>query len=96
MRRRYARKRAVLVEALQTVVPQVTVTGPAGGLHLLAHLSAGMSERDTAVRARSLGVGLHELHRHCTGTAPRWRRHRRLCCSVMPSRASLTSSRRPG
>lgn len=70
MRRRYARKRAVLIEALQTFVPEVTVTGPAGGLHLLARLPAGMSERDTAVGARRLGVGLHELHRHCTAVAP--------------------------
>ena len=70
MRRRYARKRAVLIDALQAFVPHVTVTGPAAGLHVLARLPAGMSERDTAVRARRLGVGLHELHRHCTALAP--------------------------
>jgi GntR family transcriptional regulator/MocR family aminotransferase len=70
MRRRYRAKREVLVGALASHLPAVRVSGTAAGLHLLAWLPDGADERATAMRARQAGVGLHELHRHCTTSAP--------------------------
>jgi GntR family transcriptional regulator/MocR family aminotransferase len=70
MRRRYRVKRDVLVGALKTHLPEVRVSGTAAGLHLLAWLPDGADEHGTATRARKSGVGLHELHRHCTCRAP--------------------------
>lgn len=70
MRRRYSTKRDVLVGALGTYLPGARVSGTAAGLHLLAWLPGGADERGTAARARQAGVGLHELHRHCTSCAP--------------------------
>ena len=37
---------------------------------MLAWLPGGADEHATAMRARRAGVGLHELHRHCTTRAP--------------------------
>jgi GntR family transcriptional regulator / MocR family aminotransferase len=71
MRRRYAEKRQILVEALAEHVPDVLVHGASAGLHLLAALPAGIDEHAAAERARQAGVGLHELHYHCTTVAPR-------------------------
>jgi GntR family transcriptional regulator/MocR family aminotransferase len=70
MRRRYRAKRDVLVGALRTYLPGVRVAGTAAGLHVLAQLPDRADERATALRARSAGVGVHELHRHCTVRAP--------------------------
>ena len=70
MRRRYRAKRDVLLGALDRYLPEVRVSGAAAGLHLLAWLPDGADERATALRARELGVGTHELHRHCTTCAP--------------------------
>jgi GntR family transcriptional regulator/MocR family aminotransferase len=70
MRRRYRAKREVLVGALASQLPEVRVSGTAAGLHVLAWLPDGADERATAMRARQAGVGLHELHRHCTTSAP--------------------------
>jgi GntR family transcriptional regulator/MocR family aminotransferase len=70
MRRRYRAKREILVDALGKHLPQVRVGGTAAGLHLLAWLPDGVDEYGTATRARRSGVGLHELHRHCTAHAP--------------------------
>jgi GntR family transcriptional regulator / MocR family aminotransferase len=70
MRRSYRAKRDVLVAELGKQLPQVRVSGTAAGLHVLAWLPDGTDERETAVRARQAGVGLHELHRHCTTHAP--------------------------
>jgi DNA-binding transcriptional MocR family regulator len=50
--------------------PARRVGGTAAGLHLIAWLPEGADEHATAMRARSRGVGLHELHRHCTTRAP--------------------------
>jgi GntR family transcriptional regulator/MocR family aminotransferase len=66
MRRRYRAKREVLVGALGTHLPEVRISGAAAGLHLLAWLPDGTDEHETAMRARRSGVGVHELHRHCT------------------------------
>ena len=70
MRRRYRAKRNILVGALGQHLPEVRVSGTEAGLHVLAWLPDGADERATALRARRLGVGLHELHRHCTVQAP--------------------------
>jgi GntR family transcriptional regulator/MocR family aminotransferase len=70
MRRHYRAKREVLVGALGRHLPDVRVGGTDAGLHLVAWLPAGTDERATAIRARESGVGLHELHRHCTALAP--------------------------
>jgi GntR family transcriptional regulator / MocR family aminotransferase len=70
MRRRYRAKREVLIDALGTSLPEARITGTAAGLHLLAWLPDGVDEHATAMRARGSGVGVHELHRHCTTHAP--------------------------
>ena len=70
MRQRYRAKRDVLIGALGRFLPEVRISGIAGGLHLLAWLPDGADERETATRARQSGVGVHELHRHCTTHAP--------------------------
>ncbi len=70
MRRRYRAKREVLIGALRTHLPEARISGTAAGLHLLAWLPDGTDERATAARARGSGVGVHELHRHCTTHAP--------------------------
>jgi GntR family transcriptional regulator/MocR family aminotransferase len=69
MRRRYRAKRDILIDALATHLPEVRISGTAAGLHLLAWLPDGTDEHATAMRARRSGVGLHELHRHCTTRA---------------------------
>ena len=70
MRGRYRVKREILVEALGRYIPGVRISGTAAGLHVMAWLPGGADERGTAVRARRSGVGVHELHRHCTTHAP--------------------------
>jgi len=70
MRRRYRIKREILVDALATYLPEARIGGTAAGLHLLAQLPDGADEPAVALRAREAGVGLHELHRHCTARAP--------------------------
>ncbi len=70
MRRRYRAKRNVLIDALRKHLPEVRIKGTAAGLHLLARLPDGADEHATAMKARRSGVGVHELHRHCTTHAP--------------------------
>jgi GntR family transcriptional regulator / MocR family aminotransferase len=70
MRRHYRAKRDVLIGALRRYLPEVRISGIAGGLHLLAWLPDGADERATATRARQSRVGVHELHRHCTTHVP--------------------------
>ncbi len=70
MRRRYGAKRNILIDALSTHLPEVRISGTAAGLHLLAWLPDGTDEHATAMQARRSGVGVHELHRHCTTHAP--------------------------
>jgi GntR family transcriptional regulator/MocR family aminotransferase len=69
MRRSYRAKRDILIDALGTHLPGARIGGAAAGLHLLAWLPDGTDEHATAMRARRSGVGLHELHRHCTTNA---------------------------
>jgi GntR family transcriptional regulator/MocR family aminotransferase len=70
MRRRYRAKRDVMIDALTSALPGTRIAGAAAGLHVLAQLPDGTDERSTGVRARELGVAVHELHRHCTAEAP--------------------------
>jgi len=70
MRRHYRAKRNVLVTELDAHLPEVRVGGTDAGLHVLAWLPDGADEHATAMRARRAGIGLHELHRHCTTSAP--------------------------
>jgi GntR family transcriptional regulator/MocR family aminotransferase len=70
MRRSYRAKRDALIGALGTYLPEVRVGGTAAGLHLLAWLPEDVDERGMALRARGFGVGVHQLHRHCTVQAP--------------------------
>ena len=52
-------RRAVLLEALATRLPQVEVTGvPAGGLHLWVRLPPGVDSTDLALRAGAVGVAV--------------------------------------
>lgn len=71
MRRRYAEKRQIMVEALAQHLPEAEVHGAPAGLHLLATLPAEVDEHAAAGRARQADVGLHELHYHCSTVAPR-------------------------
>jgi GntR family transcriptional regulator / MocR family aminotransferase len=70
MRRRYRAKRDILIEALDRDLPGLRVGGAAAGLHLIAWLPEECDEHAIAMRAREAGVGLHELHAHCTTRAP--------------------------
>jgi GntR family transcriptional regulator/MocR family aminotransferase len=70
MRRHYRAKREALIGALGRHMPAVRVGGTAAGLHLVAWLPDEADEYATAMAARQAGVGLHELHRHCTTHAP--------------------------
>ena len=70
MRRHYRVKREALIGALGRHLPAVRVGGTAAGLHLVAWLPDEAEEYATAMAARQAGVGLHELHRHCTTHAP--------------------------
>ena len=67
--RRYRAKREVLIDALGKHLPEARVSGTAAGLHLLAWLPNDIDGYATAMRARRSGVGVHELHRHCTTQA---------------------------
>jgi hypothetical protein len=67
--RAYEGAAAADVQRLGRVL-QLPVGGTAAGLHLIAWLPDGADEHATAKAARQAGVGLHELHRHCTTMAP--------------------------
>ena len=92
MRRHYGAKRDVLIGALGRYLPEVRISGIAGGLHLLAWLPDGADERATAARARQSGVGVHELHRHCTARAPS--PPALLLGFALPSESELTAAAR--
>jgi GntR family transcriptional regulator / MocR family aminotransferase len=64
MRLLYRKRRDVLVGALARELPQVKVRGIAAGLHVVAVLPAGSSERRVLAEARERGVGLYGLGEH--------------------------------
>jgi GntR family transcriptional regulator / MocR family aminotransferase len=61
VRLRYRRRRDRLVAALGERVPLVRVSGIAAGLHMLAHLPKGTTERDVISRATRVGLALDGL-----------------------------------
>ena len=70
MRRHYRTKRNVLLAELEKHLPEARVSGAAAGLHLLAWLPEALDESSVAAAARRAGIAVHELHRHCTVSAP--------------------------
>jgi GntR family transcriptional regulator / MocR family aminotransferase len=70
MRRRYRTKRELLIDTLAQHAGEVRVTGAAAGLHIMAWLPEDCDEHGVALRAGQRGVGVHELHRHCTTHSP--------------------------
>jgi GntR family transcriptional regulator / MocR family aminotransferase len=57
-RRRYARCRDILLEALANKLPEAEVMGTAAGLYVLVSLPANVREQDVLVAARSRGIAL--------------------------------------
>jgi GntR family transcriptional regulator/MocR family aminotransferase len=60
----YRRRRDTLIAALARHLPAVRASGIAAGLHLVAHLPAGVDERAVVEAARARGVGLQGLGEH--------------------------------
>jgi len=61
MRASYARRRAVLVDALAAHAPEVSLTGLAAGFHAVAHLPGDVSEQTVIEAARGRSVGLYGM-----------------------------------
>jgi GntR family transcriptional regulator / MocR family aminotransferase len=70
MRRHYRTKRNVLLAELEKHFPDARISGAAAGLHLMTWLPDGLDESSVGAAARRAGVAVHELHRHCTVSAP--------------------------
>jgi GntR family transcriptional regulator / MocR family aminotransferase len=60
-RQRYRTKRAVLLNALATALPDARVRGIAAGLHVVLELPGGAEEADVVARAKRAGVHVHGL-----------------------------------
>jgi GntR family transcriptional regulator / MocR family aminotransferase len=60
----YRRRRDTLIAALARHLPAVRVSGVAAGLHLVAHLPAGVDESGLVEAARARGIGLQGLGEH--------------------------------
>ncbi len=60
-RRRYARRRDALLEALARALPELTVQGAAAGLYAVLALPAGVREQAVLDAARARGVALEGL-----------------------------------
>ncbi|MDX6372802.1 MAG: GntR family transcriptional regulator / MocR family aminotransferase, partial [Nocardioidaceae bacterium] len=61
MRAEYSRRRGVLVAALESHAPQVSLTGLAAGFHAVAHLPGDADELRVVDQARRRGVGLRGM-----------------------------------
>jgi GntR family transcriptional regulator / MocR family aminotransferase len=61
MRASYARRRAVLVDALAAHAPEVSLTGLAAGFHAVAHLPGEVAEQAVIAAARERSVGLYGM-----------------------------------
>ena len=57
-RRRYSRRREVLLEALAAKLPEARVSGAAAGLYVVVDLPDGLSEQATLDAARARGIGI--------------------------------------
>jgi GntR family transcriptional regulator/MocR family aminotransferase len=61
MRHVYRRRRDALVAALREHAPELRPAGVAAGLHLIAHLPAGVAEADVIAAAAERGVAVYGL-----------------------------------
>ena len=61
MRGMYARRRAVLIDALERHAPGVRLTGLAAGFHAVAHLPESADEDTVVAEARRRSVGLYGM-----------------------------------
>ena len=66
MRRAYARRRAALVELLESGIPGARVSGVEAGLHAVVHLPAGLSCEAVVAAAAERGVGVERLRAYAT------------------------------
>ena len=57
----YRRRRNAVVDALASADPSIRVSGVAAGLHLVASLPAGLTERAAIERAAARGLVVHGL-----------------------------------
>ncbi|GIJ48892.1 GntR family transcriptional regulator [Virgisporangium aliadipatigenens] len=62
VRRRYAQRRAALVEALNRHAPRVSLHGLAAGFHAVARLPDGLGENAVVAAAAERSIGLHGLN----------------------------------
>lgn len=63
-RTRLRRRRAALLDALRTELPDASVTGIAAGMHLLLELPGGVDASELARRGRDHGLALTPLRRY--------------------------------
>lgn len=70
MRAEYAARRDTLVHALAADAPSVRLTGLAAGFHAVAHLPAGVAERDVIRAARQRSVGLYGMSTYRADHSP--------------------------
>jgi GntR family transcriptional regulator / MocR family aminotransferase len=70
MRKVYAGKRDVLVEAITQHAPGVTVSGLAAGFHAVANLPRGADEAAVIADARRRGIGLYGMSPHRSTPGP--------------------------
>ena len=61
MRASYSSRRAVLVDALASHAPEVSLTGLAAGFHAVAHLPGAVAEQAVIDAARERSVGLYGM-----------------------------------
>jgi len=61
MRASYARRRAVLVDALAAHAPEVLMTGLAAGFHAVAHLPGNVAEQSVIEAAGERSIGLYGM-----------------------------------
>jgi GntR family transcriptional regulator/MocR family aminotransferase len=69
MRAVYARRRAVLIDALAQHAPEVRLTGLAAGFHAVAQLPAAADEQAVVTAARERSVGLYGMAPHRAASA---------------------------
>jgi len=63
-RRTYRARRAALIDAIHTHLPDAQIQGVAAGLHVLAILPSETSETKLTAAAAARGVSVHGLSRH--------------------------------
>ena len=76
-RRRYSRRREVLLEALARELPEARVSGAAAGLYVVVGLPDGVSEQATLDAARSRGIAIEGVGGSSPGARARLCQSRR-------------------